>query len=155
MNELVTPRAHTADEPRAARKALRVLAVEALGPLTVLGGIVWAFAQPYRVTFFYPDGKGFWEWAVQPPLLVVLVGLLFALLVAPGLVEDLDEGVRDLERENGIGPKHRGPGRGNPLPIISVVGEGESVVQTIQDGSGAVDDERDYDAFEHENEGLR
>lgn len=72
-----------------------------------------------------------------------------------GLVEDLDEGVRDLERENGIGPKHRGPGRGNPLPIISVVGEGESVVQTIQDGSGAVDDERDYDAFEHENEGLR
>ena len=52
-----------------------MLAIEALGPLTVLGGIVWAFAQPYRVTFFYPDGKGFWEWAVQPPLLVVLVGL--------------------------------------------------------------------------------
>ena len=90
VNELVTPRAHTADEPRAARKGLRVLAIEALGPLTVLGGIVWAFAQPYRVTFFYPDGKGFWDWAVQPPLLVVLVGLLFACLVAPGLVEDLD-----------------------------------------------------------------
>ena len=90
MNELVTPRAHPADEPRTARKTLRVLAVEALGPLTVLGGIVWAFAQPYRVTFFYPDGKGFWEWAVQPPLLVVLVGLLFSLLVAPGLVDDLE-----------------------------------------------------------------
>jgi len=70
-----------------------------------------------------------------------------------GLVEDLDEGVRGLERENGIGPRHRGPGPGNPLPIISVVGEGESVVQTIQDGSGAVDDERDYENFE--NEGLR
>lgn len=90
MNELVTPRAQHADEPRTARKTLRVLAVEALGPLTVLGGIVWAIAQPYRVTFFYPDGKGFWDWAVQPPLLVVVVGLLFSLLVAPGLVEDLE-----------------------------------------------------------------
>jgi hypothetical protein len=69
---------------------LRVLAVEAIGPLTVLGGIVWAFAQPYRVTFFYPEGKGFWDWAVQPPLLVVLVGLLFAFAVAPGIVEDLE-----------------------------------------------------------------
>ncbi|MDT0214625.1 hypothetical protein Q9R29_12080 [Rothia sp. ARF10] len=72
-----------------------------------------------------------------------------------GIVEDLDEGVRDLEREHGIGPKHRGGGPGNPLPIISVVGEGESVVQTIQDGQGAVDDERDYDDFENENKGLR
>jgi hypothetical protein len=73
---------------------LRVLAVEALGPLTVLGGIVWAFAQPYRVTFFYPEGKGFWDWAVQPPLLVVLVGLLFAFAVAPGIVEDLESAER-------------------------------------------------------------
>ncbi|HEX2303866.1 MAG TPA: hypothetical protein VHH57_09625 [Gaiella sp.] len=90
MNELVTPRAQPADEPRAARKGLRVLMIEAIGPVTVLSGIVWAFAQPYRVTFFYSDGKGFWDWAVQPPLLVVIVGLLFAFLVAPGLVEDLD-----------------------------------------------------------------
>ena len=75
VNELVTPRAEPADEPRAARRGFRVLAVEALGPLTVLGGIVWAFAQPYRVTFFYPEGKGFWDWLVQPPLLVMLVGL--------------------------------------------------------------------------------
>lgn len=91
MNELVTPRSKTSDAPRAARKTFRVLAIEAIGPLTVLGGIVWAFAQPYRVTFFYPDGKGFWDWAVQPPLLVVVVGLLFSLLVAPGLVEDLEQ----------------------------------------------------------------
>ena len=90
MNELVTPRAQSADEPRIARKTFRVVAIEALGPLTILGGIVWALAQPYRVTFFYPDGKGFWDWAVQPPLLVVLVGLLFSLFVAPGLVEDLE-----------------------------------------------------------------
>ena len=91
MNELVTPRTEAAAESRAARRGLRVLAIEALGPLTVLGGIVWAFAQPYRVTFFYPDGKGIWEWLVQPPLLVVLVGLLFSLVVAPGVVDDLEQ----------------------------------------------------------------
>ena len=90
MNELVTPRAQSTDEPRIARKTFRVVAIEALGPLTILGGIVWALAQPYRVTFFYPDGNGFWDWAVQPPLLVVLVGLLFSLFVTPGLVEDLE-----------------------------------------------------------------
>jgi len=90
MNELVTPRTKAAEERRAARRGLRVLAVEALGPLTVLGGIVWAFAQPYRVTFFYPEGKGAWEWLVQPPLVVVLVGLLFSLVVAPGVVDDLE-----------------------------------------------------------------
>ena len=91
MNELVTPRAQASDEPQVARRGFRVLAIEALGPLTMLGGIVWAFAQPYRVTFFYPDGKGIWEWLVQPPLLVVLVGLLFSLAVAPGVVDDLEQ----------------------------------------------------------------
>ena len=90
MNELVTSRAKSAGRPRSARQTFRAVAIEALGPLTILGGIVWALAQPYRVTFFYPDGKGFWDWAVQPPLLVVLVGLLFSLFVAPGLVEDLE-----------------------------------------------------------------
>jgi hypothetical protein len=90
MNELVTSRAESAGKTRTARKTFRVVTIEALGPLTILGGIVWALAQPYRVTFFYPAGKGFWDWAVQPPLLVVVVGLLFSLLVAPGLVEDLE-----------------------------------------------------------------
>ena len=94
MNELVTSRAKTAVRARTSRRGFRVLAVEALGPLTVLGGIVWAFAQPYRVTFFYPEGKGFWDWVVQPPLLVVLVGLLFALVVAPGVVDDLESAER-------------------------------------------------------------
>ena len=42
------------------------------------------------MTFFYPEDKGVWDWLVQPPLLVVLVGLLFALVVAPGLVDDLE-----------------------------------------------------------------
>jgi hypothetical protein len=37
------------------------------------------------------EGKGAYDYLVQPPLLVVLVGLAFALLIAPGLVEDLEE----------------------------------------------------------------
>jgi len=95
VNELVTSRAKAAVRSRTSRRGFRILAVEALGPLTVLGGIVWAFAQPYRVTFFYPEGKGFWDWAVQPPLLVVLVGLVFALVVAPGIVDDLESPERE------------------------------------------------------------
>ena len=67
-----------------------MLALEAIGPLTILAGIVWALAQPYRVAFFYPEGKGLWDWAVQPPVLVVAVGLAFAVLVTPGLVEDME-----------------------------------------------------------------
>ncbi len=94
MNELVTPRPKPADEPRVARRTARVLAIEAIGPLTILGGMVWAFAQPYRVVFFYPEGKGAWDWLVQPPLLVLLVGLLFSLVVAPGLVDDLERSER-------------------------------------------------------------
>jgi hypothetical protein len=94
VNELVTPRANAADEPQAVRRGLRVLAIEAIGPLTVLGGIVWAIAQPYRVTFFYPEGKDTWDWLVQPPLLVVLVGLLFSLVVAPGIIDDLERAER-------------------------------------------------------------
>jgi hypothetical protein len=94
VNELVTTRAKSVEQARTLRRGFRILAVEALGPLTVLGGIVWAFAQPYRVTFFYPEGKGFWDWVVQPPLLVVLVGLLFALVVAPGIVDDLESAER-------------------------------------------------------------
>lgn len=90
MNELVTSRAKPAETSRTWRRGFRILAVEALGPLTALGGIVWALAQPYRVTFFYPEGKGFWDWVVQPQLLVVLVGLVFAIVVAPGIVDDLE-----------------------------------------------------------------
>jgi hypothetical protein len=98
VDELVTPRARPTDERREARRGVRVLALEAIGPLTILAGIVWAFAQPYRVAFFYPEGKGVWEWAVQPPLLVMAVGLVFALLVTPGLVEDMErQGAEDVD----------------------------------------------------------
>jgi hypothetical protein len=82
------------ERPRA-RHTARARAVSAIGPLTVLAGFLWAVAQPYRVTLLNPRGQSFWWLAVEPPLLVVLVGVLFSLVVVPGLLEDLpkeDEG---------------------------------------------------------------
>lgn len=76
--------------PKAIRRQRRVVAVLLLGPLTMIGGLVWAVAQPYRIAFLYPDGKGAYDFLAQPPLLVVLVGAIFMLVVAPGLVEDLE-----------------------------------------------------------------
>lgn len=72
-------------------RSRRARVVLALGPLTVVAGIVWAAVQPYRLTFLDPAGQGFWWLAVQPPLLVVAVGAVFAWLVAPGLARDLEE----------------------------------------------------------------
>jgi hypothetical protein len=75
-----------ADRARTTRGRL----VGLLGPLTMLGGVVWAFLQPYRLTILHPHGEGFWWLVVEPPLLAVAVGLFFALFVAPGLIEDLE-----------------------------------------------------------------
>jgi hypothetical protein len=69
----------------------RARMVSALGPLTGLAGIVWALIQPYRVTLLHPHGESFWFLLVEPPLLVIAVGLLFHFVVAPGLLDDLDE----------------------------------------------------------------
>lgn len=79
----------TSEREVVARGSLRAVAVESLGPLTILGGIVWAIFQPYRIVFLHPDGKGLYDYLVQPPLLVIGVGLLFALAIAPGILEDL------------------------------------------------------------------
>ena len=73
-----------------ARRDGRALAVLLLGPLTILGGLAWAVAQPYRIVFLDPEGKGLYDYLVQPPLLVLLVGVVFSLLIAPGLVDDLE-----------------------------------------------------------------
>jgi hypothetical protein len=76
---------------RSYRRSRTAVAVSLLGPLTVLAGVVWAVVQPYRLTFLHPRGQSFWWLAVEPPLLVILVGLLFGLLIASGLVEDLED----------------------------------------------------------------
>jgi hypothetical protein len=59
--------------------------------VTALAGLIWALAQPYRITLLDPDKHGFWHLAVQPPLLVILVGVVFHLWVVPGLLSDLEE----------------------------------------------------------------
>ena len=81
VSELEVPRQRTA----------RARLVSALGPLTALAGAIWAIVQPYRVTLLHPDGQGFWWLLVEPPLLVIAVGLLFYFVVLPGLLEDLEE----------------------------------------------------------------
>ena len=73
------------------RRSARSRAVSALGPLTVAAGIVWALLQPYRVTLLHPGGASFWWLVVEPPLLVIAVGLLFHFAVLPGLLADLQE----------------------------------------------------------------
>lgn len=82
VSELEVPRQRTA----------RARIVAALGPLTAFAGLIWWVAQPYRVTLLHPRGQGFWWLFVEPPLLVIAVGLLFYFAVMPGLLEDLEEG---------------------------------------------------------------
>ena len=72
------------------RRSTRARAVAFLGPATMLGGVVWAFLQPYRVTLLHPHGQGFWWLFVEPPLLVIAVGLFFYFLILPGLLKDLE-----------------------------------------------------------------
>ena len=88
-SEIVGPLDRASERETVERRSLRVLAIESLGPLTILGGVVWAILQPYRIVFFDHAGKGFYDYLVQPPLLVIGVGLLFTLAIAPGLIEDL------------------------------------------------------------------
>jgi hypothetical protein len=76
----------------ATSRTLRARAVLALGPLASFGGILWAVAQPWRLTLLHPHGQGFWWLLAQPPLYVVLVGVLFRLLIAPGLADDVEQG---------------------------------------------------------------
>jgi hypothetical protein len=69
----------------------RARCIAALGPAAAFAGVVWAIVQPYRVTLLHPRGESFWWLAVQPPLLVVLAGALFHVLVARPLLADLEE----------------------------------------------------------------
>jgi hypothetical protein len=71
--------------------ATRARLVSLLGPATVAVGLVWALVQPYRITLLHPHGEGFWWLAIEPPLLVVLAGVVFAVFVARPLIADLEE----------------------------------------------------------------
>jgi hypothetical protein len=62
--------------------------------LTAFAGLVWAIVQPYRITLLHPHGQTFWWLVVEPPLYVIAVGVLFSLVVVPGLLEDLDAASR-------------------------------------------------------------
>ena len=94
MNTVVTQlRERSLSVPRTAR----AVAVTLLGPLAMLGGLVWAVVQPWRLTLLHPHGQGFWWLFAEPPIFVVIVGVLFAWLVAPGVVEDLER-AREAER---------------------------------------------------------
>jgi hypothetical protein len=73
-----------------ATRTLRARVVLALGPLASLAGVGWAVAQPWRLTLLHPHGQGFWWLLSEPPLYVVLVGVLFRLLIAPGLADDVE-----------------------------------------------------------------
>ncbi len=73
------------------RVTARARIVSWLGPLTALAGVIWAIAQPDRLTLLHPRGEGFWWLVVEPQLLVIAVGLLFHFVVVPGLLEDLED----------------------------------------------------------------
>ncbi|MDE3191744.1 MAG: hypothetical protein KGL94_13100 [Acidobacteriota bacterium] len=83
---------HERKDHELARRAVRARLVTGIGPATMLAGLVWVLVQPWRLTLLHPHGQGFWWLLAEPPLYVVLVGLVFRLVVAPGLVEDLEEG---------------------------------------------------------------
>jgi hypothetical protein len=73
----------------------RSRAIGAIGPSTVFAGVLWALIQPYRLTLLHPHGQDFWWLVVEPPLLVVAVGLVFWFGIAPGALHDLAEAEDD------------------------------------------------------------
>ena len=76
--------------PPVVRRSRRALVVAAIGPVTALGGLLWAFIQPWRVTLLHPHGKGIWYLVVEAPLLVIVLGVLFTAFVARPLLHDLE-----------------------------------------------------------------
>ena len=84
-----TPMVHRL--PASMARTTRVRIVSSIGPIVMASGFVWAILQPYRVTLLHPRGQGFWWLAIEPPLLVVIAGIVFALLVARPLLTDLEE----------------------------------------------------------------
>jgi hypothetical protein len=77
--------------PADAALTTRARAVSLLGPAVAAAGVVWGILQPHRVTLLHPRGQGLWWLVIEPPLLVALAGVVFALIVARPLLADLEE----------------------------------------------------------------
>ena len=73
------------------QEGVRARLIALLGPLTALVGVFWGIAQPYRITLLHPRGQGFWWILIEPPLLVIGVGLFFTYAIARPLLADLME----------------------------------------------------------------
>lgn len=69
--------------------SLRARLISSIGPLTALGGALWAVLQPDRITLLHPLSNSFWWLFVEPPIFVVIAGLLFHTFIARALLEDL------------------------------------------------------------------
>jgi hypothetical protein len=77
--------------PATVARTARMRIVSSIGPVVVAAGVVWAILQPYRVTLLHPRGQGIWWLLLEPPVLVIGAGVVFALLVARPLLADLEE----------------------------------------------------------------
>ena len=77
--------------PATVARTARMKLVSAIGPTVVAAGLIWAILQPYRLTLLHPRGQSFWWLVIEPPLLVMGAGIVFALLVARPLLADLEE----------------------------------------------------------------
>jgi hypothetical protein len=73
-----------------AQHDIRAHSLSLIGPSVSVAGIAWAILQPYRITLLHPRGQGFWWLAIEPPLLVIVAGVIFALVVARPLLVDLE-----------------------------------------------------------------
>ena len=77
--------------PATVARTARMKLVSAIGPSVGAAGLIWAILQPYRLTLLHPRGQSFWWLVIEPPLLVMGAGVVFALLVARPLLADLEE----------------------------------------------------------------
>jgi hypothetical protein len=77
--------------PATIARTARMRLVSSIGPVVMAAGVVWAILQPYRVTLLHPRGEGIWWLLLEPPVLVIGAGVVFALLVARPLLADLEE----------------------------------------------------------------
>ena len=74
----------------AVARSTRARAISLIGPAIVAAGVVWGILQPYRLTFLHPRGQGFWWLVLEGPVLLALVGVIFALFVARPLLSDVE-----------------------------------------------------------------